>query len=130
MRFETEDEDLFIDGNEEYKRVHSVVLETPPSDEVIHQLRGAPQEVQHGLFHQCQLASNGVDCGGPEDNRNPKAQELAPGAKDWRLLLQISSDDTGPGWMWGDVGRLYYCIHRDDLTARRFERTWCVEQCY
>jgi uncharacterized protein YwqG len=31
--------------------------------------------------------------------------------------------------MWGDVGRLYYCLHRDDLAAARFDRSWCAEQC-
>ena len=124
IRLETGDQDLYVYRSEEYKRVHGALL----GEKVIHQLCGAPQEVQHGLFRQCQLASNGVDCGNPDDTRNPRAAELAPGAKDWRLLLQIDSDDDGPGWMWGDVGRLYYCIHRDDLSARRFDGAWCVEQ--
>jgi len=129
IRFETGDDDLIVYGNEEYARVHGDLLGASRSDQVIHQVRGAPQEVQNGLFHQCQLASNGVDCGSPEDNRKPNAVELAQRAKDWRLLLQIDSDDAGPGWMWGDSGRLYYCIHRDDLRGSRFDRTWCVEQC-
>lgn len=129
LRFETGDDDLHVYSNEEYARIHGALLGVPRSDRVIHQVRGAPQEVQHGLFHQCHLASNGVDCGSPEDTRDPRALELAPGAKDWRLLLQIDSDDEGPGWMWGDSGRLYYCVHRDDLGTHRFDRTWCVEQC-
>jgi hypothetical protein len=39
------------------------------------------------------------------------------------------TDEDGPGWLWGDAGRLYFCLHRDDLAARRFERSWCVMQC-
>jgi uncharacterized protein YwqG len=109
--------------------VYHALLGTTVNDAgPVHQLRGAPAEVQHGLFHECQLASNGVDCGSPEDAQTPRAIELAPGAKDWRLLLQIDSDDDGPAWMWGDTGRLYYCLHRDDLAARRFDRSWCVQQ--
>jgi hypothetical protein len=76
----------------------------------------------------CQLASNGVDCGSPEDVETPRAQALAAGSRDGRLLLQIDSDEAGPGWMWGDMGRLNFCLHRDDLAAGRCDRTWCVEQ--
>lgn len=38
------------------------------------------------------------------------------------LLFQVDSDEPA-GMMWGDVGRLYIWIGRDDLTARRFDRT-------
>lgn len=37
------------------------------------------------------------------------------------LLLQVDSDDT-TGMIWGDLGRLFLWIDRDDLTARRFDR--------
>jgi uncharacterized protein YwqG len=129
IRAETGDADLRVYGSPEYKNLHQALLGGSSGDNVIHQLGGAPQEVQHGLFHECQLASNGVDCGKPEDFQKPQARLLAPGAKDWQLVLQIDSDEPGPGWMWGDLGRLYYCLHKDDLAARRFDRSWCVEQC-
>jgi hypothetical protein len=129
IRTDTGDGDLRVYENAEYERVHGALLGSSRTDQVIHQLCGAPQEVQNGLFLQCQLASNGLDCGNPQDYRQPRVRELESGAKDWRLLLQIDSDDDGPGWMWGDVGRLYYCMHRDDLAARRFDRSCCSEQC-
>jgi uncharacterized protein YwqG len=47
----------------------------------------------------------------------------------WRLLLQVDSDEAA-GMMWGDSGMLYFWIRDDDLAARRFERVWCVMQCY
>jgi uncharacterized protein YwqG len=128
LRIETGDDDLHVHDDTEYERIHRILLGTSRGDRVIHQLRGAPQEVQHDLFHECQLASNGVDSGDPEHGNNPRIAELAEGAKDWQLLLQIDSDGEGPGWMWGDAGRLFFCIHRDDLTAGRFDRTWCVVQ--
>lgn len=37
------------------------------------------------------------------------------------LLLQFDSNQ-GAGMEWGDVGRLYFWIHPDDLRARRFDR--------
>lgn len=128
LRAQTGDDDLSIYVSAELARVHGLLL-GGTERRVVHQLGGAPQEVQGGLMRQCQLASNGVDCGRPEDGRTPRALELASGAKDWRLLLQIDSDEEGPGWVWGDLGRLYYCLHEEDWAARRFDRTWCVEQC-
>ncbi len=131
VREETGDDDLRCYGNDEYARIHDALRGIGNEDRIIHQLGGTPVEVQNGLFHQCQLTSNGVHGGSPEalQRQQERVRELEPGVKDWRLLLQIDSDKAGPGWMWGDVGRLYYCLHRDDLAGRRFERSWCAEQC-
>lgn len=48
-------------------------------------------------------------------------------------LLQLDSDDrrgSSPGWMWGDGGRLYFVIRRDDLAARDFTNVEMALQCY
>ena len=50
-------------------------------------------------------------------------------AAEWELLLQVDSDEAN-GMMWGDMGRLYFLIHRDDLQARRFEKAWMIWDCY
>lgn len=50
------------------------------------------------------------------------------GKKTVRHLLTIDSDDN-PGWMWGDVGLLYFTIAGKDLKARRFDRVRCEMQC-
>ena len=31
--------------------------------------------------------------------------------------------------MFGDCGRIYFYIRREDLLARRFDRAWLVLQC-
>jgi hypothetical protein len=46
-------------------------------------------------------------------------------ALEWDLLFQQDSDD---GWLWGDVGAIYYFIRREDLLARRFDRVSLVHQ--
>ena len=48
------------------------------------------------------------------------------------LLLQLDSDQSpdGPGWMWGDMGMLYFFIDREDLKAGRFENVLLEEECY
>lgn len=44
------------------------------------------------------------------------------------LLAQIDSDSRS-GMGWGDAGRLYWLISRDDLAAGRFERATFTWQC-
>ena len=94
-----------------------------------HRLLGHPQLIQNPMEVECQLASNGVYCGGPEGYQGAEAKILEAGAKDWRLLLQIDTDEDGPGWMWGDVGRIYFWIKQQDLAARRFDHVWLILQC-
>ena len=71
---------------------------------------------------QCQLVSHGIT-----DETDPHAAELAKGAMDWLLLLQIDSDEHA-GMRWGNAGMLYYWIKRDDLKAQHFDDTWLVLQ--
>jgi len=77
---------------------------------------------------EAQLVSNGLYCGDASGYNNPRAKALAAGATDWVLLLQLDSDDAAK-IMWGDAGMLYFWIRRDDLAARRFDRTWFTLQC-
>ena len=107
-------------------RVYARVL--PSDDPVIHRLLGHPDPVQGDMQLECQLVANGVYCGDASGYRDPRAARLRPGAADWRLLLQVDSQDDA-GMMWGDVGRLYYWIRQEDLTAGRWDRTWLILQC-
>lgn len=45
------------------------------------------------------------------------------------LLLQLDSDFSGPGWLWGDAGLLYFFISPEDLRSKRFDRTKAVREC-
>ena len=31
--------------------------------------------------------------------------------------------------MFGDCGRIYFYIRREDLAQRRFDRVWLIQQC-
>src|SRR5216683_5486259 len=86
-----------------------------------HQFLGNPQPIQGDMQLECQLVSHGLYCGGPEGYNDPRAAELGLGAIDWRLLLQIDSDDD-VGMMWGDVGRIYYWMHRDSMRQTDWDR--------
>lgn len=94
-----------------------------------HQLFGYPQLIQNDWRIECQLASNGLNVGDPSGYKSERAQELEGGADNWRLLLQIDSDEL-TGMQWGDVGRLYFCIEEERLSQRDFSNVWTVLQCY
>jgi uncharacterized protein YwqG len=104
----------------------------PPRDGIIlpnHQLLGLPDIIQNRMELECQLASNGVSCGDSEGDTSEEAKKLAAGAADWRLLLQIVTDEDGPGWIWGDSGTIYFWIKRQDLKSLRFDDVWLILQC-
>jgi uncharacterized protein YwqG len=94
-----------------------------------HQVGGLPAIIQNPMEIQCQLVTNDVYCGNSTHFNDPRAKVLAADAADWILLLQIDSDDDAD-MMWGDCGRLYVWIRRQDLAARRFDKTWTILQCY
>jgi len=94
-----------------------------------HQLLGHPDPIQGDMKLECQLVSHGLYCGDATGYNDPKAKGLTPGASQWRLLLQIDTDEP-TGMMWGDGGRLYFWITEDDLRKKRFENVWMISQCY
>ena len=97
--------------------------------ETVHQVGGFPSPVQGNMMElECQLASNGIYVGTPEGYEDPRAQALEAGARDWRLLLQIDSDDE-LDLMWGDAGMIYFWVREQDSLAMRFDGCWLILQC-
>lgn len=95
-----------------------------------HQLLGWPAPLQSANMEgECQLAANGINCGEEVEEENPKVKALRAGAKNWRLLLQLDSDNDA-GLSWGDGGRLYFWIRQQDLAAQRFDRCWAILRCH
>lgn len=107
-------------------KAYENALATFPTQEdhaAIHnRLLGHPDTLQDDMRQQCQLASNGIN-----DPSDPRAAELMKGAMNWRLLLQVDSDEHA-GMRWGDAGMLYYWIEQDALQAHRFDNTWVMLQ--
>jgi uncharacterized protein YwqG len=94
----------------------------------LHWLLGHPNQVQGDMMLECQLVSNGLYCGDPSGYRDPRRAVLEKAATDWRLLLQVDSDDHG--MMWGDVGHIFFWIRKQDLAERDFSKCWLILQCY
>lgn len=69
--------------------------------------------------------------GHPDEIQGEMRTDLPGDPQDWVLLLQLDSEEV-PGavsWTWGDVGRLYFWIRRDDLARRDFSKVRCLLQC-
>ena len=110
---------------DEYWKLRDAAFQGLPK----HQLTGLPTPVQGDYMElECQLVSNGVYCGDSSGYNGPRAKELEGGASDWRLLLQLDTDDDA-GVMWGDCGTLYFWVQAQDAAEGRFENAWLILQC-
>ena len=90
----------------------------------LHRLGGYPDTTEEGMRVDAQLASNGIDLNTGERWYHPRVAELEQGAGQWRLLLQLSTDDALGIQLGYPLGRLYAWIREDDLRAARFDDVW------
>ncbi|MDQ6423651.1 YwqG family protein [Paenibacillus sp. LHD-117] len=111
-----------------YFELSEKVFEHNDSNGTIHRFLGHPDQIQGEMQLECQLASNGLYCGDSTCYEDPKRKLLESGAESWKLLLQIDSEED-IGMMWGDVGRIFFWIHEDDLREKNFNNVWLVLQC-
>lgn len=73
-------------------------------------------------FHQ--LLGNENDIQGAYSMMREASSAWSVGeAKDWILLLQVDSDGSSL-FQWGDAGMIYFCISKNDLLTRNFDRVW------
>lgn len=98
------------------------------NEENLNKLLGNSDNIQNEMELECELVTNGLYCGDPTGYNDPRAKALEPNAKDWRLLLQIDSNEENE-MMWGDCGRLYFWIKKDDLLNKNFDKSWFSLQC-
>lgn len=94
-----------------------------------HRLLGHAEPIQSEMELECELVANGLYCGDSTGYRDPRSKKLEKSSANWKLLLQIDSDDNAE-MMWGDAGRLYFWIRAEDLANRHFCNCWMISQCY
>lgn len=96
-------------------------------------LLGWANIIQGNMTRECELvARRGYYLGSSWDEVTPHdRQETEQWAnRDWLLLFQLDSVNYYDfRLMFGDCGRIYFYIHRDDLTARNFDNAWLILQC-
>ena len=79
------------------------------------------------LARDCALVSYGINIGGAEYKlTSEQEQDIHQQSKDWILLFQLCSTDE---MMFGDLGCVYYFIHRQDLAQRDFSKIWLRLEC-
>ena len=93
-----------------------------------HGFGGWPALIQDPMELECEMVTSGVYAGNANAYADPRLSVFREGAKNWRLLLQLDSDDDF-GWSWGDVGRLYFWCRENDIAEGRFDRAWNILQC-
>lgn len=90
-------------------------------------LLGYPIHMQGNMTSQCELISRGFYLGSDWSEISESERAAADRAfSEWQLLFQLGSERE---LMFGDCGRIYFYIRKDDLAARRFERVWLILQC-
>ncbi|HEX2836748.1 MAG TPA: YwqG family protein [Phycisphaerales bacterium] len=104
--------------NEEFWTLHCDL--TKPRK---HYLLGHPQPEQGPMENQVRCVTKDL-----EPWRNSPENSLKKDLE-WQLLFQVGTDEDGPGWMWGDAGKLYYWIPRAALRAADFSKVWLILQC-
>ncbi|GIP46325.1 hypothetical protein J45TS6_47840 [Paenibacillus sp. J45TS6] len=93
----------------------------------VNRLMGHPDQMQGDMQVGCEIAVGPYSW--DDLNNSDIREKVVNSALKWRLLLQIDSEEEKTGIMWGDVGRIYFWVHEDDLTDSCFERVVCEMQC-
>jgi uncharacterized protein YwqG len=108
---------------------YAALTDAPFADRPKHQVAGFPAPVQDDeMEFECELVTHGLYCGDSSGYEDPRAAVMRPNAANWRLLLQVDTDDE-LGVMWGDGGLLYFWVREDEARAADFTNIWVVLQC-
>jgi uncharacterized protein YwqG len=110
--------------SERYGEMHSRLTSAATS----HKLLGYPDTIQGPMESECAAVTSGIPMGDGKGLEDPRFKRADATKYDWRLLLQVDTDETAR-MMWGDAGRLYFWIRDQDLRARRFDKAWMILQC-
>ncbi len=87
---------------------------SPPEGGGVHRFGGHPDAIQGDMTRRIEYGRRGKDVDVPD-------AEIDRAAKEWRLLLQVSSDEN-LGLGFGDNGRMFFWIRATDLAQRAFEK--------
>jgi uncharacterized protein YwqG len=116
---------LGIETDDELASEAMEVFENPSGAR--HQLLGFAHGITGDPALDCQNALGGVYRRGRPGFDAARAREVEAGAGEWRLLLELASDDEAD-MSWSDVGSLYFMLRDEDLRARRFDHAWMTLQ--
>lgn len=99
-------------------------------DDNISKLLGYADLIQGGMLLDCESAASGIYCGGIPQIEPGKLSKLKKNCSEWQLLFQLDTV-TAENFelMFGDCGRIYFYIKKEDLKNCRFDNCWLIMQC-
>ena len=118
------------DDDDEFEEIREKLGVEEPDE--CSKMLGWADTIQGSMPIECELIQRGYYLGDgwkniPEEVRK-QAKEKA--LDRWILLFQLDMVECGDfELMFGDSGRIYYYITKEDLLARRFDRVWLMLQC-
>ena len=129
---------ILHEGDIDWESMGDILEELSIEDpENCSKLLGWPNLIQGSMMLECEFASRGYYLGNPEGwakvPQDEREEKMQTSLEDWRLLFQLDTVESAEDnfeLMFGDCGRLYFCIRKEDLSARRFDRIWLISQCY
>lgn len=137
FHMEIEQKNSFPDW-EDFSEIYSCdeeefeLLQMETEEEEKTKLLGWPDIIQDSMAVECELIAKGYYLGGSWENI-PKTvwqQAKATALDKWYLLFQLDTmEESDFSMMFGDCGRIYFYIPREDLLERRFEHVWAILQC-
>lgn len=116
------------DNWDEYDEIR--VLKGYEQEEVISKLLGYADVIQNGMLLECEKVTNGIYCGDIPQIDNEMLKCLKKNCNQWQLLFQLDTVTTNDfELMFGDCGRIYFYIKKDDLKIHKFDNCWLILQC-
>jgi len=110
---------------EDGERYEDFLVDFPSAEDrsdLHHRMLGHPEQLQDDMQLQCAFMSAGID-----SFDDPREEQAAAGKGEWKLLLQVDSDENA-GMKWATDGLLYFWITERALHARQFDQVWMVLQ--
>lgn len=120
----------WVERWDEFDKIRSSIVSEEPDE--IHKLLGWADPIQGNMTQECELVSRGYFCLDDELDHIPardRQEAIDFSVRDWLPLFQLDSVCDGDFELtFGDRGRIYYYIKRDDLKNKRFEKAWLILQ--
>lgn len=97
-------------------------------------LLGYPELIQGEYWEECEgVARKNIYYGSApiKYGSDEVKKSIKENAKDWILLMQVSELEIGDyGLYFGDSGKIYFNIRKEDLKNKNFDDVWLILQCY
>lgn len=97
-------------------------------------LLGHPELIQGEYWEECEgVAGKNIYYGSApiKYGSDEVKKSIKENAKDWILLMQVSELEIGDyGLYFGDSGKIYFNIRKEDLKNKNFDDVWLILQCY